>query len=230
MERKNTILLTVIAVATLLVAVVGATFAYFTATVTDTRTDSDGQGNTSLQTGQIPSSTVVANVDGAAGSFTATGIYPGHKEVAALSVAATGAGSKTGVTFTYNVTENGLGDGNVKVRLFKSTTKVQTGTDNNYFQCSPKSGTVLESGETPFFEECTGTETGLGTQVKEVTLTGGAQTVVLGNDTITVPDGATDPTTVYYYVVVEFVNKSESQNSAMNTKLSGQVTVAASAV
>jgi predicted ribosomally synthesized peptide with SipW-like signal peptide len=32
MERKNTILLTVIAVATLLVAVVGATFAYFTAT------------------------------------------------------------------------------------------------------------------------------------------------------------------------------------------------------
>ncbi len=32
MERKNTLLLTVIAVATLLVAVVGATFAYFTAT------------------------------------------------------------------------------------------------------------------------------------------------------------------------------------------------------
>ena len=32
MERKNTMLLTVIAVATLLVAVVGATFAYFTAT------------------------------------------------------------------------------------------------------------------------------------------------------------------------------------------------------
>ena len=34
MEKKNTILLTVIAVATLLVAVVGATFAYFTATAT----------------------------------------------------------------------------------------------------------------------------------------------------------------------------------------------------
>ncbi len=32
MERKNTLLLTIIAVATLLVAVVGATFAYFTAT------------------------------------------------------------------------------------------------------------------------------------------------------------------------------------------------------
>ncbi len=34
MERKNTVLLTVIAIATLLVAVVGATFAYFTATTT----------------------------------------------------------------------------------------------------------------------------------------------------------------------------------------------------
>jgi len=35
MDKKNTMLLTVIAVATLLVAVVGATFAYFTATATD---------------------------------------------------------------------------------------------------------------------------------------------------------------------------------------------------
>lgn len=35
MEKKNTILLTVIAIATLLVAVVGATFAYFSVTVTN---------------------------------------------------------------------------------------------------------------------------------------------------------------------------------------------------
>ena len=36
MEKKNTVLLTVIAVATLLVAVVGATFAYFTASNSST--------------------------------------------------------------------------------------------------------------------------------------------------------------------------------------------------
>ena len=36
MEKKNTVLLTVIAIATLLVAVVGATFAYFSANVTST--------------------------------------------------------------------------------------------------------------------------------------------------------------------------------------------------
>lgn len=33
MEKKNTLLLTVIAIATLLVAVVGATFAYFATTI-----------------------------------------------------------------------------------------------------------------------------------------------------------------------------------------------------
>lgn len=41
MEKKNTILLTVIAIATLLVAVVGATFAYFTAQVTTSNNDNN---------------------------------------------------------------------------------------------------------------------------------------------------------------------------------------------
>ena len=52
MERKNTVLLTVIAVATLLVAVIGATFAYFTATA-------GGSGTTpvSVQTSSSGSST-----------------------------------------------------------------------------------------------------------------------------------------------------------------------------
>lgn len=45
MERKNTMLLTVIAIATLLVAVVGATFAYFTATI-----ESDGNTVVTVQT------------------------------------------------------------------------------------------------------------------------------------------------------------------------------------
>ena len=47
MEKKNTILLTVIAVATLLVAVVGATFAYFTAT---SSTDGNGASTVTLKT------------------------------------------------------------------------------------------------------------------------------------------------------------------------------------
>ena len=46
MDKKNTMLLTVIAVATLLVAVVGATFAYFSVTVSGNNTATNVTGNT----------------------------------------------------------------------------------------------------------------------------------------------------------------------------------------
>ena len=46
MDKKNTMLLTVIAVATLLVAVVGATFAYFSVTVGGSSTTTPVTGGT----------------------------------------------------------------------------------------------------------------------------------------------------------------------------------------
>ena len=59
MEKKNTMLLTVIAVATLLVAVVGATFAYFSLTVTDQSSAVSG----TVTTGKIP--TITATTENA---------------------------------------------------------------------------------------------------------------------------------------------------------------------
>ena len=218
MERKNTILLTVIAVATLLVAVVGATFAYFTATIQDDRTADNGNGSTNITAGQVANTTVVANVEGAAGKFTATDVYPGHKEVAALQVSATGAaGSKTVVDFEYDVTTNDLGASNVKVSLYKSTTKIET--TENYFACQHKVETV--DNENRYSETCT--DKSVGTLVKETTLTGGAQKVVLGQDTITTTAADTEET-VYYYVVVEFVNNGD-QNAVMGKTLAGTVSV-----
>lgn len=218
MERKNTILLTVIAVATLLVAVVGATFAYFTATIQDDRTADNGNGSTNITAGQVANTTVVANVEGAAGKFTATDVYPGHKEVAALQVSATGAaGSKTVVDFEYDVTTNDLGASNVKVSLYKSTTKIET--TENYFACQHKVETV--DSENRYSETCT--DKSVGTLVKETTLTGGAQKVVLGQDTITTTAADTEET-VYYYVVVEFVNNGD-QNAVMGKTLAGTVSV-----
>ena len=61
-NRKNTILLTVIAVATLLVAVVGATFAFFTASGSSTT-----KGDVTVSTGTAGSSTF--------GTLTAINIY-----------------------------------------------------------------------------------------------------------------------------------------------------------
>lgn len=225
MERKNTILLTVIAIATLLVAVVGATFAYFTATITDNRDGDANKGQTNIQAGQVSNTTVVASVDGAAGNFTASDVFPGHKEVAALSVTANGAaGSKTAVDFIYEVTTNELGASNVKVGLYKSTTKIETGT-SNYFACEKKTAEGTD-GATNYFEECTAKSTG--DLIKETTLTGGAQTVTLGQDIITTTTADTDET-VYYYVVVEFINQSSDQNAVMGKTLAGKVTVSPAA-
>lgn len=219
MERKNTILLTVIAIATLLVAVVGATFAYFTATITDNRNTDPDAGKTKISAGQVANSTIVANVEGAAGKFTAENVYPGHKEVAALQVTARGAAnSKTTVDFTYDVTTNDLGASNVKVSLYKSTTLIPT--TENYFACEQKVETV--DGENRYSETCA--EKSVGTLVKETILTGGAQKVTLGQDSITTTAADTDET-VYYYVVVEFVNQSESQNAVMGKTLEGTVSV-----
>lgn len=62
MEKKNTMLLTVIAVATLLVAVVGATFAYFSVQSSADATGSTVQGKASA-TGQITATTKTTNLN-----------------------------------------------------------------------------------------------------------------------------------------------------------------------
>ena len=67
MEKKNVVFLTVLAIATLLTAVVGTTFAYFTATVTG----NDTATTTTIQTANLS----VAYSDGA--QINATGIAPG---------------------------------------------------------------------------------------------------------------------------------------------------------
>ena len=78
MEKKNTILLTVIAIATLLVAVVGATFAYFTATVT---TENNNQNTINGTTALLTSATMDFG-----NKVTAKNLYPGAKIVKHVNV------------------------------------------------------------------------------------------------------------------------------------------------
>ena len=82
MEKKNTILLTVIAIATLLVAVVGATFAYFTATVQTT--DDEPTRTTTITTAVLPIAkmTMGAQID----SVEDNAIYPGAKFVRDITI------------------------------------------------------------------------------------------------------------------------------------------------
>ena len=95
MEKKNMVLLTVIAVATLLVAVVGATFAYFTAT-------SETGGNdttTEVRTRQVAGLSWVAGAD----SGKSPAVYPGYKAYQSYELEATGSGTAN-FSLTLNAT------------------------------------------------------------------------------------------------------------------------------
>lgn len=82
MEKKNMILLTVIAVSTLLVAVVGATFAYFTATSTAT----GNTNKTTVTTAEIASTGYTFEKEEDDGTL----VYPGYMKVATYKLVAAG--------------------------------------------------------------------------------------------------------------------------------------------
>ena len=235
MERKNMVLLTVIAVATLLVAVVGATFAFFTATVTDSREEGSGQGGTNVTAASVASELIVANVDQAAGKFTASDVYPGHKEVAALKVTADNssgqAASVSDIAIEYDVTTNEFSNDDIQVTVYrKDGTPVTIG--ENYFSCSHSSSDGQEQA-TNLFETCTVNEEAFGnkklyqkgtensSKVTTVKLQKGASTIKFTDTIEAAKEGTTDAN---YYVVVEFVN-GENQNAAMGAKLEGTVKV-----
>ena len=230
MEKKNMVLLTVIAVATLLVAVVGATFAYFTASITNNYNGTGDNGKANIGAGSVSGATVVGNVDGEAGSFEATNVYPGHKEVAALKVNVTDDSSLPArINITYKPTENGFEDNSIKITVYKSDTAKSIGSSSNYFQCEKKTGvgSDTDAGKTTFYEECTGPEeTELGTQVgssHELTSADTNNTIILATDSAESASGGKD---TYYYVVVEYVNKANaSQNADFNAQLKGNISV-----
>lgn len=91
--KNNTVMLTIIGIATLLIAVVGATFAYFSATLTGTQDEKEYT---------VRSATVGTEFDSGA-DITATGIYP--KEEAwgtkTFSIKTT---STKGVSTKYRIT------------------------------------------------------------------------------------------------------------------------------
>ena len=238
MEKKNVVLLTVIALATLLVAVVGATFAFFTATVKDERTGDGDAGKTNITAGSVASTTVVGNVSNEVGKFTTSGVYPGHKEIASLSVTTTNGGeqekSDTKVDIVYNVTNNTFADDEIEVSVYKKEDSEATEIVPDYFGCTHQATPQEETNEVRFSETCTKDLASLESTVKLTKLTsepvklqkGTSEDLVLTTDTITA-NGKSQAKTVYYYVVVEFKETGLSQNDSMNATLDGTINVKA---
>lgn len=217
MEKKNTILLTVIAVATLLVAVVGATFAYFTAT-TQTGT---GAGTTATDTTTTVGGTnlelaPIANVEGAADMK-----YPGGKMVVGGKVTASATGDNTyNMTYTVNAeidtTALGSSTSEVKWTLYEVADEVTgklvdtchldevaDGNNKNYSYsgCTVNSG--ITSGTAVLGEaKAVGTGT-ISTHTAKTTITA-------TDEALSGVKAGTNQTTVYY-LVVEYVNANSNQ-------------------
>ena len=229
MERKNMVLLTVIAVATLLVAVVGATFAYFTATVKDERVGQENKGQADISSATKIVNTLTFENNGTAGSFTAEDVYPGHKEVAEIKVTASGDDTaEIGVAFKYKVKTNTFPEDSVKVSLYYSDDQISITPNINLFECTKTSESTGSGDTVKLYEDCKGTEEKL-TGAQQIGTAQNVQTsgtFEIGRDKITV---SSDSATRYYYVVLEFVNKqdAEGQNTDLAKSLTGNIEVSA---
>ena len=100
MEKKNVIFLSVIAVATLLTAVIGTTFAYFTANFAVSNKDAVN----SVTTKKLASTTVVLGE-----KINSTAAYPGFKGAQSLTIDGNGTegdvSAKAKITVTANIPE-----------------------------------------------------------------------------------------------------------------------------
>lgn len=219
MEKKNMVLLTVIAVATLLVAVVGATFAYFSISTTNNfggGTSDQGKTNITASDAKTADQITIAQASNA-GSFTAEGVYPGHKEVAAIKVTAKSAqNTAPSVKITYNTTTNDFEDGSLKISLYRKDTEETV--SSTYFQCTK------QSVEQKLYETCAKDESTLGTSLvsTNITKTNKDYTLVASNAVNVSTTGAD----TFYYVVVEFIDTQAIQNDTASGKsLAGQIKV-----
>ncbi len=228
MEKKNMVLLTVIAVATLLVAVVGATFAYFTATITDSRGDDPNKGQAAIQAAQTPGSLIIEESKEGFGSFNEKDVYPGHKELIQFKVTS----SADNTTDTYfNIVYDGSNefpDDRITFDIYESHEDIGI-TAQDAFKCEKKS--IPEEGSTTYklYEECKIDDQLSGEKVNKLISTPlkktSGETIINGAHPFVIT-GNEDKTTIYYYVVATYKNDEGSdqgaseQGQSLNGKLS----------
>ena len=201
MEKKNMVLLTVIAVATLLVAVVGATFAYFTAT----STTGGNETTTSATTAQLATLSWTAEETGRSPQ-----VYPGFKAFQAYTLAAGGTGSaRYQLTLTANV-DPAFKSGDVTYSIYKATSEV---TSSLFTPGNANVDTTTEPGVARY--SITGAAfnseaESLTAVVENQPLTTVSGTAITGGP-VSAVNTINGGTTEYYVLVLDFPNKNEAQ-------------------
>ncbi len=220
MEKKNTVLLTVIAVATLLVAVVGATFAYFTAA---NGTNGNAAGNVNVNTATEGAS-LLLNVNKVTGSNNI--FYPGTKNfVGATAYAsfkdnnapADGKNYTISYTLTGTVTLAEAFESNVEWALYETTDDLSSGliTCGAITQYTPEGGTAVEGSKTQscsLAASLTG-DANASKKVKSGTIAGGTLTANISHSGTVTTNGAADGSKKYYYLVVELPETGADQSA-----------------
>ena len=227
MEKKNTILLTVIAVATLLVAVVGATFAYFTATNTAAG-DSD--------TATVTTETVSAiNVTSQA-SKEAYLEYPGGVSVLAAGVnvskTAASAGSTSTISYDVNLKYTNNTGTALKYTIYTTTAEAALALEGFDIDANCNLQVSQEEGQERYAYVCSKATAdafaSLGTKGTTGSLeanTAEAKTVQVADETITVNSEDATNDSRYYFVVVEYPSTGNQTATDSNKEISLSIEV-----
>lgn len=215
MEKKNTILLTVIAIATLLVAVVGATFAYFTASV---QVDTGSTDKKSVQFTAATLSSATMELGNTIPDSTAT-VYPGYKAAKPITInkTCTEASGCQDVGSKIVVTESLNGNTDISWKLYQ----VDSETAKNAISCTsePKNEKDVATGITKYWDNasCTGLDGLTPVMSSEASHTGDYSYSV--PTVASIPNGGKK---LYYVLVVDYTNKQDV------TGEDGQVTTSGS--
>lgn len=221
MEKKNTVLLTVIAVATLLVAVVGATFAYFTASNSST---GDAAGNVNVNTA-TESADLVLNVDKVTGSNNI--FYPGTKNFVGATASASFKDNNAPDGKNYNISYTLEGKvtlaeafaTEVEWELYETETDLSSGliTCGAITEYTPtegeNAGTAIAGTKTQNCTLAPSLANDASKKVKSGTIAAGELTATVTHSGTVRTNGATAGTTKYYYLVVTLPEKGTDQSA-----------------
>lgn len=222
MEKKNTVLLTVIAVATLLVAVVGATFAYFTAA---NSTTGDAAGNVNVNTA-TEGAELVLNISKVTGSNNI--FYPGTKNFVGATASASfkdnnapadGKNYNISYALTGKVTLAETFGTEVEWELYETETDLSSGlvTCGAITEYTPSegdnAGTPIAGSKTQSCTLAPSLANDASKKVKSGTIAAGELTATVSHNGTVKTSGATAGATKYYYLVVTLPEKGTDQSA-----------------
>ena len=214
MEKKNMVLLTVIAVATLLVAVVGATFAYFTAQSTTTGNET----TTSATTRELAALSWTAGTD----KGESPSIYPGYMAYQSYELSATGKGTANyKLTLDATVAEGfNAGEPNdLTYSIYKTTSEKPEYT--SLFQPGTEDVQTAENTTTYKITGAGFTSSSLTPVIEDQPLTTGSEQQIVANASINA--GSTE----YYVLVINFHDNGSAQNALQGLTFSAALKLTA---